>query len=67
MLPLAGYNGTDSVGARSSAEERPAHNRLVGGSNPPGPTINRQTAATPPVSFGVAITVRGARQPPECQ
>ena len=25
-------------GARSSRAERPAHNRLVGGSNPPGPT-----------------------------
>ncbi len=25
--------------ARSSRAERPAHNRLVGGSNPPGPTI----------------------------
>ena len=24
-------------GARSSRAERPAHNRLVGGSNPPGP------------------------------
>ena len=28
-------------GARSSRAERPAHNRLVGGSNPPGPTTGQ--------------------------
>ena len=32
-------------GARSSRAERPAHNRLVGGSNPPGPTISYTTVS----------------------
>ena len=32
--------------ARSSAAERPAHNRLVAGSNPAGPTITLAPAET---------------------
>ena len=44
LLELCSHYRIDKR-ARSSRAERPAHNRLVGGSNPPGPTISYNTVS----------------------